>query len=171
MCPDGVVAHHESLSSFRPGFESRSGRYQQVRNGEIMSRTLSPSSPFLFHAVKGTYHNFPAHPDSPFCTFHTIVSPRPNVAIGCGYRDLCKTFADAPTSKTVYHDGMVQPILEVQANRAAAGPQRPPVYEQVYESSRGMSLWTCSALATRRPSLLSRVNDTAGALTAWEPKG
>ena len=27
MCPDGVVAYHESLSSFRPGFESRSGRY------------------------------------------------------------------------------------------------------------------------------------------------
>jgi hypothetical protein len=26
MCPDGVVAYHESLSSFRPGFESRSGR-------------------------------------------------------------------------------------------------------------------------------------------------
>lgn len=27
MCPDGVVAYHESLSSFRPGFESRSGRW------------------------------------------------------------------------------------------------------------------------------------------------
>jgi hypothetical protein len=26
MCPDGVVAYHESLSSFRPGSESRSGR-------------------------------------------------------------------------------------------------------------------------------------------------
>ena len=30
-CPDGVVAHHESLSSFRPGFESRSGCYLLVR--------------------------------------------------------------------------------------------------------------------------------------------
>ena len=26
MCPDGVVAYHGSLSSFRPGSESRSGR-------------------------------------------------------------------------------------------------------------------------------------------------
>jgi hypothetical protein len=40
------VAHHESLSSFRPGFESRSGRLIQVRNGEDLAR--DPASPIPF---------------------------------------------------------------------------------------------------------------------------
>ncbi len=33
MCPDGVVAYHESLSSFRPGSESRSGRFITCKQG------------------------------------------------------------------------------------------------------------------------------------------
>ena len=40
------MAHHESLSSFRPGFESRSGRLIQVRNGEDLAR--DPASPIPF---------------------------------------------------------------------------------------------------------------------------
>jgi hypothetical protein len=32
-CPDSVVAYHESLSSFRPGSESRSGRLILVKAG------------------------------------------------------------------------------------------------------------------------------------------
>ena len=64
MCPDGVVAHHESLSSFRPGFESRSGRLIQVRNGEDLASPMpfSTFSPIDFSAIDsenadlGAYH-------------------------------------------------------------------------------------------------------------------
>lgn len=47
------MAHHESLSSFRPGFESRSGRLIQVRNGEELASPMpfSTFSPIDFSAI------------------------------------------------------------------------------------------------------------------------
>ena len=45
-CPDGVVAHHESLSSFRPGFESRSGRLFTGKE-EPISRALAFSNTYF----------------------------------------------------------------------------------------------------------------------------
>lgn len=53
MSPDGVVAHHESLSSFRPGFESRSGRNLWVgrREPEKGSRFLWRLFPYYDRAM------------------------------------------------------------------------------------------------------------------------
>ena len=36
MCPDSVVAYHESLSSFRPGSESQSGRLNSRKLGSLV---------------------------------------------------------------------------------------------------------------------------------------
>ena len=49
-CPDGVAAHHESLSSFRPGFESRSGRLITDKGGPLKGSRFSLNFLMFFMA-------------------------------------------------------------------------------------------------------------------------
>ena len=62
MCPDGVVAHHESLSSFRPGFESRSGRLFTGKGWRILQDLASPIPFSTFsHVLRGGYDTMPKY--------------------------------------------------------------------------------------------------------------